>query len=89
MISYNDKGFSEADGAISCVCLICGTIFYRKLNEISGKISNKNSRFTMEYINKNIEKQTFDKLIVNNDMDAKAIKIYICNQCIYNHKLFG
>jgi len=89
MISYNDKGFSEAGGVVSCICLICGTIFYRKLNEICEKVSNKNSKFTMNYINKNIEKQAFDKLVVNNDTDAKAIKIYICDQCICNHKLFG
>jgi hypothetical protein len=89
MISYNDKGFSEAGGAVSCVCLICGNMFYRKLNEIYDKMSNKNSRFTETYINKQIEKKTFNKLIVNNDKDAKAIKIYICNKCIFNHKLFG
>jgi len=89
MISYNDKGFSEAGGAISCICIACKSIFYRKTTEIYDKMGVRSSRLTEKYISKRIEKEEFDKLVVDNERDAKILKIYICNDCIFKYKLFS
>ena len=49
----------------------------------------RSSRLTEKYISKRIEKEEFDKLVVDNERDAKILKIYICNDCIFKYKLFG